>query len=122
MIQKVFLAIDYTIRGIALIALIPFALASLFLSVMATGSANSLMPMLLVLGVALVIGLLTVYSSLSPQVLTKFIAKFTKVSFILGRIPAYLMAYFGVADGISIVMGILNSLSWAGLKDMIFLI
>ena len=109
MLRKLLLAIDFAIRTVALLALIPFALISLFLSVMATDSPDSgVMPMLIVLGIALAIGLLTVYSSLSPEVLTRRIAKFARTSFVLGRIPAYLMAYFGGMHGIKIGIGLLN--------------
>ncbi len=91
---------DKIIRGVAFISLLPFALLIFFVGIMGAAHPNGgILPLLLILSAAGSVGLLIIYSSLSPEVMTKSLSKHPKTSFILGRIPAYIFAPIGFYFG-----------------------
>jgi len=109
--MKVLHVIDYIFRGMALVWLLPFMYLWFVLSIMASDAPGTgILPTLILWGINAAVGLLIVYSSLSPEVLTRRIAKFRKTSFVLGRIPAYLMAYYGAVHGVGVVTALYESL------------
>jgi hypothetical protein len=96
--------IDIIIRGIALISLIPLGMMGLFLSIMSTDSPqNGTLPAFLVLGITGLLSLLILCSIFKPEALSKPFAILGKISFAIGRMPAYLCSLFGLYYGLTIL-------------------
>ena len=97
--------IDIILRIIAFISLIPLFLMALFIGAMASGGPGAgILPGLMILSIASLLILFILFSILKPEILSKPFSKLGKISYAIGRSPAYIYALIGLYLDIKVII------------------